>query len=60
MEGIDVVYENGVFKPISKVKLKEGTKAKVVIEPNRIIEIARKHRKKVDDDVLKEFLAERK
>ncbi|NOR17237.1 DUF104 domain-containing protein, partial [candidate division WOR-3 bacterium] len=27
MEGVEVVYEKGVFKPLKEVKLKEGAKA---------------------------------
>jgi len=29
---IDVVYENGVFKPLERVDLKEGEKVKVIIK----------------------------
>ena len=32
---IEVVYENGVFKPLDKVKLREGRKAKVTIEKEK-------------------------
>jgi len=28
---IEVVYENGVFKPLQKVELKEGERGKVII-----------------------------
>ena len=35
---IDVVYENGVFKPLEKVDLKEGTKLKIEIK-ERVSEI---------------------
>jgi len=28
---IEVIYENGVFKPLRKVELKEKTKGKVII-----------------------------
>ena len=28
---IEAVYENGVFKPLEKVKLREKTKAKIII-----------------------------
>ena len=57
---IEVVYEKGVFKLLRDVKLKEGTKAVVVIKPSRIVEIAKKYRVKVDRDVLKEFVEERR
>ncbi|AAB90923.1 antitoxin family protein [Archaeoglobus fulgidus] len=29
---IEAIYENGVFKPLQKVDLKEGEKAKIVLE----------------------------
>ncbi|HIP75247.1 MAG TPA: DUF104 domain-containing protein [Thermococcus paralvinellae] len=29
---IEAVYENGVFKPLKKVKLKDGQKVKIRIE----------------------------
>ncbi len=29
---IEVVYEDGVFKPLEKVEIKRGRKAKVIIE----------------------------
>ena len=57
---IEVIYENGVFKLLRDVKLKEGTKAVVVIKPSRIAEIAKKYGVKVDKDVLKEFIEERR
>jgi hypothetical protein len=31
-ETIDCVYEGGVFKPLEKVKLAEGTKLRIKIE----------------------------
>lgn len=57
---IEAVYENGVFKPVKEVKLREGTRALVIIRPGRILEIARRHRIKVKDDVLEEFVEERR
>lgn len=55
-----MVYEKGVFKPLRDVDLKEGTRALVVIKPARIVEIARQHRIKVKEDVLEEFVEERR
>ncbi len=57
---IDMAYEDGVFKPLGDVKLSEGTEAFVVIKPERILEATRRHRIKVDSDVLKEFTEERR
>ena len=31
-ETIEVIYENGVFKPLEKVELKEGTKIKIPLK----------------------------
>lgn len=59
MEGIEVVYEDGVFKPLKKVKLREGVRGKVVI-PAGIADILEKFSRRVDKDVLKEFLEERR
>jgi predicted DNA-binding antitoxin AbrB/MazE fold protein len=53
-------YKNGVFKPVKEVKLREGTRALVIIKPGRILEIARRHRIKVKNDVLEEFVEERR
>ena len=57
---IEVVYEGGVFRPLGDVKLKEGTEAFVVIKPRGILEAARRHRIKVDRDLLEEFVEERR
>ncbi len=57
---IEVVYENGVFKPLKEVKLKEGAKAVVLVRGEGIADVLEKHRMKVDQDVLKEFLEERR
>ncbi len=57
---IEVVFEGGVFKPLGDVKLKEGTEAFVVIKPRGILEAARRHRIKVDTDLLEEFVEERR
>ncbi|MGB2843083.1 MAG: antitoxin family protein [Halobacteriota archaeon] len=32
---IEVVYEKGVFKPLEKVELKEGGRAKTIIEKEK-------------------------
>lgn len=33
METVEVVYEDGVFKPKKKLKLREGTRLKLAIKP---------------------------
>lgn len=60
MEEIKVVYEKGVFKPLREPDLKDGTKAVVVVKPKGIADILEKFSRKVDRDVLKEFLEERR
>ncbi len=57
---IEVVYEGGVFKPLREVDLNEGTKAFVVLKPGRITSVARRYRIKVDQDVMSEFVEERR
>jgi len=60
MEEIEVVYEKGVFKPLREIDLKDGTKAVVVLRHKGIADILEKFSRKVDRDVLKEFLEERR
>ena len=57
---IRVVYEGGVFKPLQEIDLCEGTKAFVVLKPGRITSVARRFRIKVDEDVMQEFVEERR
>ena len=58
MEEVEVVYENGVFKPLKKVNLKEGTHGKVIVELG-LADIIEKFSEKVEKDALREFLEER-
>lgn len=58
MEEVEVVYENGVFKPLKKVNLKEGTHGKVIVELG-LADIIEKFGEKVEKDALREFLEER-
>ncbi|MCK4432905.1 MAG: antitoxin family protein [Methanomicrobia archaeon] len=38
MEEIEVIYENGVFKPVKKVNLKEGSRGKIkVVDKKNIL-----------------------
>lgn len=57
---IQVVYEDGVFKPLQEIDLCEGTRAFVVLKPGRITNVARRFRVKVDRDVMEEFVEERR
>jgi len=56
---IEVVYENGVFKPLKEVNLKEGEKLRIEIKES-LVDKLRKYRIKVDTDILQEFLEERR
>jgi len=60
MEEIKVVYEKGIFKPLGDIDLKDGTEAVVVVRPKGIADVPEKFSRKVDKDVLKEFLEERR
>ncbi len=60
MEEIKVVHENGIFKPLGDIDLKDGTEAVVVVRPKGIADVLEKSSRKVDKDVLKEFLGERR
>jgi predicted DNA-binding antitoxin AbrB/MazE fold protein len=55
---IEAVYENGVFKPLQKVDLREGEKVKIIAE--NLVERLRKYRVKVDSDIVAEFISERR
>jgi len=59
-EKVRVVYEDGVFKPLQEIDLQEGTKAFVVFKPGRITSVAKKFRIKVKEDVMHEFVEERR
>jgi predicted DNA-binding antitoxin AbrB/MazE fold protein len=59
MEEIEVVYEKDIFKPLGDIDLQDGTKAVVIVRPKGIADVLEKFSKKVDRDVLKEFLEER-
>lgn len=60
MTDIEVVFKDGVFRPLKKITLEDGTKGKVIIKKTDLVEFSRKYRVKVNTDVLQEFLDERK
>ena len=59
MEEVEVVYEKGVFKPLKKVNLKEGTHGKVILELG-LADIIERFGEKVEKDALREFIEERR
>ena len=56
---IEVIYENGVFKPLEKVDLKEGRKIKIEIR-EEIADIPERFSRRVGKDILLEFIEERR
>lgn len=42
---IDAVYEKGVFRPLKKVRLKEGERVKIRIEKGNLLSIVSKYQK---------------
>lgn len=46
--GIEVVYEKGVFKPLQKVNLKEGTRGKIKIISEDLEKLRGKYAGKID------------
>ena len=59
-EKVRVFYEDGVFKPLQEIELREGTVALVLLKPGRITNAARRFRIKIDEDVMQKFVEERR
>lgn len=64
MMNIEAIYKHGVFKPLKKVNLKEGTILNIKISKNEIIELAKKfsgiggYKGKLDADKLRRIEAD--
>ncbi|MEM2086173.1 MAG: antitoxin family protein [Archaeoglobaceae archaeon] len=54
---IEAVYENGVFRPLEKVEIREGEKVRLRVEES-IVNTLRKYRKKfkISQKEVDEFL----
>ncbi|MCK4476558.1 MAG: antitoxin family protein [Methanophagales archaeon] len=52
---IEVVYEDGVFKPLEPVEMKEGTKIPIKITKRDLLKEYRGVLGKVDEKLLKRF-----
>ena len=52
---IEVVYENGVFKPLEKLEIPEGTKLPIKLTKSDKLKRYRGILGKVDEKLLKEF-----
>jgi len=60
---IEVVYEDGVFKPLERVDLKEGEKLIIRIEKQGLYETIKKYRKyfeDIDEDLSEILIGERR
>ncbi|AAB90154.1 MULTISPECIES: antitoxin family protein [Archaeoglobus] len=58
---IEAIYENGVFKPLQKVDLKEGERIKLRIEEG-ILDVIKKYQGKfkLTEKDIEKFLEERR
>ena len=57
---IEVIYENGVFKPLEKVDLKEGERVKVIIEKSVEHLVGKYGRRKVNLLELRDEIYDRR
>jgi len=58
---IEVIYENGVLKPLEKIDLKEGERVKIKFERS-LMEIIKSYQSKfkLKEEDIEEFLGERR
>jgi len=55
---IEVIYENGMFKPLEKVDLPEGSRFKILIEDFSEIDSIHEYVKKIAGEASKEKILE--
>jgi predicted DNA-binding antitoxin AbrB/MazE fold protein len=55
---IEVIYENGVFKPLERVDIPEGSKLKIVVEDFSEIDRIHEDIKKITGEISKEKILE--
>jgi len=55
---IEVIYENGVFKPLENVNLPEGSKLKILVEDFSEIDRLHENVKKITGETSKEKILE--
>ncbi|RLI75422.1 antitoxin [Archaeoglobales archaeon] len=53
---IEVIYEDGVFKPLEKVELKEKTKARVILDDAGLSQFFGIFKKKVSVDEERDLM----
>jgi len=61
-EVIEAIYEKDVLKPLKKLNLKEGEKVrlKIIEIKESLADIIKKYRIKVEEDILDQFIKERR
>ncbi len=59
---IEAIYENGVFKPLEKIDLREGERVRLRVEKSLydVILRYRKHFEDVSEDLTAELISERR
>ena len=55
---IEVIYENGVFKPLERVDIPEGSKLKIVVKDFSEIDRIHENIKKITEEISKEKILE--
>ena len=58
-EELDTIFKDGAFCLLHNTIIKEGTRGKIIINTERISDIAKRYGQKVDPDVLQECIDER-
>ena len=60
---IEVIYEDGVFKPLEKVDLREGERVRIRIDRRGIYDVIEKYQnyfEDIDEDLTEILLRERR
>ncbi len=60
---IEAVYENGIFKPLEKVNMREGERLKIRIEKSLLFDIIKKYRgyfEDIEEDLTGQLSSERR
>ena len=58
MKAIEVVYENGIFKPTKEVNISEGTKLTLFLENFDVLDEISSRAKRIVGEASKEEIAE--
>ncbi|MCW3132730.1 MAG: antitoxin family protein [Methanophagales archaeon] len=60
---IEAVYEQGIFKPLEKVNVREGERLKIKIEKSLLFDIVKKYRgyfEDIEEDLTDQLISERR